>query len=197
MWKHSKLFEKSLIKIIFKKKLIKKEKLQNMNRKGQAEMGETLLVLLVIIILIIAGIFVYYGFFARGLGSLGQERTDIENLILLHIFASLPETKCENEDCIDIVKVFAFKDLIKENKAYYLRKFKDKKILIEFIYPESTNKNIECTRFQTDVPNNCGYIIVYDNIKTKPEYSVSLPVSLYFSNINEYKIGLLKIQGEE
>ena len=169
-----------------------------LDKKGQAEIGETLLVLLVIIFLIVIGVFVYYGFFSRSLGSLGQERTDIENLILLHIFASLPETKCENDDCIDIVKIFGFKELIKENKEYYFKKFKDKKILLEFIYPESSNKNIECNKEsfqQTSFPKNCGFIVVYNNLKIEPEYSTSLPVSLYFSNTNEFKIGLLKVQG--
>ena len=172
-----------------------------MNKKGQIEIGETLLVLLIIIFLIVMGLFVYYSYFSRSLSSLGSERTDVENLILLHVFESLPETKCENDDCVDVVKLFALKELIKDNRAYYASKFKNKKIIVEFVYPElrSEVKTVECNldKFQQALfPENCGYVIVYDNLGDKKAvYGVSLPVSLYFANLNEFRIGLLKIQG--
>ncbi len=172
-------------------------------KKGQVEIGETLLVLLIIIFLIVGGIFAYYKFFARGLDSLGNQITDTDNLILLHSFGYLPETKCENDDCLDVIKLFALKEIMKENKAYYLNKFKTKKIIIQFIYPEVKNeaKNTECTLDklqQVSFPENCGFIIVYDALdKKEATYSVSLPVSLYFANLNEFRIGLLKIQGAD
>ena len=171
-----------------------------MNKSGQVEISETLLVLLIIIFLIVGGIFVYYGFFARSLGSLGQERTDTQNLISLHVFQSLPETKCENDDCVDVVKLFGLKELIRENRGYYTNKFNNKRVTIEFTYPElqSQVKKTECTldKFQQNsFPENCGYILVFDNLKLDNGYVVSLPVSLYFANLNEFRIGLLKIQG--
>lgn len=171
-----------------------------LNKKGQAEMSETLLVLLVIVVIIVSGIFVYYSFFYRGLGILSNEITDTQNLILLHIFSSLPETKCENDDCVDMIKIFAFKELIKENKAYYFNKFRNKRISLEFIYPEinQQNQKTECSLEklqQANFPDNCGYITIYDGLGSNKGYIVSLPVSLYFANINEYRIGLLKIEG--
>ena len=169
------------------------------DKKGQAELMETLLILLVIVLLIVSGIFVYYKFFLNSLGNLGTEKEDTQNLILLYVFSSMPEVKCENDDCVDAVKLIAFKDLINENKAYYFSKFGYKKIIVEDVYPESKNssKTVECTidKYQQSVfPENCGFFVVYDNLNAKESYGVSLPVSLYFANLNEYKIGRIIIK---
>ncbi|MBI2672057.1 hypothetical protein HYX16_03935 [Candidatus Woesearchaeota archaeon] len=170
-----------------------------LGKKGQVEITETLVVLLVIVIIIILGIGAYYGFFYRSLGSLEQEKTDVENLILLNNFASLPEVKCSKENCVDIVKLFSFKELIKENKAYYFQRFNDKVIVVESVYP-MLNLGInekECTLSefqQVNFPENCGFVVVYNGFNLKDaKYSVSLPVSLYFSKLNQYRIGLLKV----
>ena len=157
-------------------------------------------ILLVVVFLIIAGIFVYYLFFYRSLGTLGSEKTDVENLILLYTFALSPEVKCENEDCIDVVKLFSFKELTKENKGYYFSRFGKRKIIVENIYPElneiarKTECNLEMYQ-QSSFPLNCGYLVVYDNLdKTKGAKSISIPVSLSYANSNEYRIGVLKVQ---
>ena len=177
--------------------------LLTMNKKGQVEITETLLVLLVIVILIGIGLFFYYSFFYQSLSGLSKDKIDSENIILLHTFTSLSEVKCDNEDCVDFVKVMAFKELIKENKDYYFSKFKKRKITIEQIYPAISNssKVIECTKKeyqQKSFPENCRYIAVYDSlIGKKAAYSSSLPVSLYFPNTEEYRIGLLRIEGIE
>ncbi len=172
-----------------------------LGKKGQAELSETLLVLLIIVFLIVAGIFVYYMFFYRSLGNIGTEKDDINNLVLLNSFASSPEAKCENEDCIDVAKLFGFKDLAEDNKEYYAGRFGRKKIIIETAYPEIKEelKKVECTsdKFQqADFPNNCGFIIAYDNLDTGTAASISLPVSLFYSSSNEYRIGVLRIQYE-
>ncbi len=171
---------------------------QLLGRRGQAELSETLLVLLIVVFLIIAGIFVYYLFFYRSLGSIGSEKTDFENLILLYTLGQSPELKCENEDCVDVVKLFAFKELVKENKGYYVERFGKRRIIIESVYPK-LNENMQKTECilekyqQSSFPNNCGYIIVYDNLQNnKGALSVSLPVSLNYGN--EYRIGMLRVQ---
>ncbi len=180
--------------ILFRKKALPKK----LGRSGQAELSETLLVLLVVVFLIVAGIFVYYLFFYRSLGGIGSEKTDFENLILLYTLGQSPELKCENEDCIDVVKLFAFKELVKENKGYYAERFGKRRITVESIYPK-LNENMqktECTleKYQQSAfPNNCGFIIVYDNLQNnKGVLSVSLPVSLNYGN--EYRIGILRVQ---
>lgn len=143
----------------------------------------------------------YYTYFSNNLGSFEKERNDINDLILLHNFASLPETKCNNDDCIDVLKLIALKDLIEENKGAYISKFKNRRIIVENVYPINQEKSIECIKEkiqQSSFPNNCGYFIVYDNLNNdKQSYIVSLPVSLYFSNTNEFRIGVLKLQGAD
>ena len=173
-----------------------------MDKRGQVEITETLIVLLVIVIIIILGIGVYYGFFYRSLGGLEQEKTDIENLILLNNFASLPEVKCSKEDCADVVKLLSFKELIKENKAYYFQRFSERVIIVENVYPilnlGANEKECTLSEFQqVNFPDNCGFIVVYEGFELNDaRYSVSLPVSLYFSKLNQYRIGLLKVYGK-
>ena len=194
---------KSLGKKSFSLKKKTSEKKEAFGKKGQAEMTETLLVLLVIVFLIIIGMFFYYSFFYRSLGFLSREKIDTENLILLHTFSSLPEARCEDEDCVDFVKLIAFKEIAKEKKAYYLSKFGSRRIVVEQVYPRLINlsKSIECSKDkfqQANFPDNCGYVVVYDNLNGKKiEYSISLPVSLYFSSISEYRVGLVRIEGFE
>ena len=171
-----------------------------LGKKGQVEMTESLLVLLIIVFLIIIGFFVYYSFFYKSLGSLGREKSDVENLILLHNFASLPEIKCENEDCVDVLKLLSFKELADENKGYYIGIFNDRNVIVENIYPEIKDEveDVECTLSkyqQSNFPENCGYFSIYGEIKDKEQsYSISLPVSLYFANLNQYRLGLVKIR---
>ena len=171
---------------------------RNLNKKGQAEISETLLVLLVVVFLIIAGIFVYYLFFYRSLGGIGNEKDDVDNLILLYTLAQSPEMKCENEDCVDVVKLFSFKELIKEKKGYYFSRYGKRRIIVENIYPalDENSRKTECTleKYQQSLfPNNCGYLVVYDNLNNNKVFlSISLPVSLYYGD--DYRIGLLKVQ---
>ena len=180
--------------------LEKKTLEKRINKKGQAEISETLLVLLIVVFLIIAGVFVYYLFFYRSLGVLGSEKTDIENLILLYTFALSPEVKCENEDCVDVVKLFSFKELITDNKGYYFSRFGKRKIVVENIYPilgeDARKTECDLEKYQQSLfPENCAYLVVYDNLdENKGLISVSLPVSLYYANLNEYRIGILKVQ---
>ena len=182
---------------LFRKSVNGKEK--KIGKRGQAEISETLLVLLVVVFLIVAGIFVYYLFFYRSLGGIGGEKTDFENLVLLYTFSQMPEVKCESEDCVDVVKLFSFKELIKENRGYYASRFGKRRVIVENIYPE-LNENIrkvECTleKYQQSLfPENCGFIVVYDNLdNSKGIVSVSLPVSLFYGNLNEYRIGVLRV----
>jgi uncharacterized protein (UPF0333 family) len=173
-----------------------------LGKKGQADLSETLLVLLVVVFLLVSGIFVYYMFFYRSLDSIGSDKADIDNLVLLHAFASSPEAKCDNEDCVDVIKLFGFKNLATENKEYYIERFGKKKIIIENVYPELNEnlKKIECSseKFQqSDFPNNCGFFVVYDTLGASNKASISLPVSLFYSSLNEYRIGVLRIQYED
>ena len=188
----------------FREKFNQKQKMEKfirkIGRKGQAEISETLLVLLVVVVLIVAGIFVYYLFFYRSLGGVFGEKIDFENLILLYTFSQMPEVKCENEDCVDVVKLFSFKELIEEKKGYYASRFGKRRIIIENIYPElkEETKKIECDlkKYQQDLfPENCGFMVIFDNLENKEKFSsVSLPVSLYYSGLNEYRIGVLRVQ---
>ena len=87
-----------------------------------------------------------------------------------------------------------------ENKGYYIGIFNDRNVIVENIYPEIKDEveDVECTLSkyqQSNFPENCGYFSIYGEIKDKEQsYSISLPVSLYFANLNQYRLGLVKIR---
>ena len=104
----------------------------------------------------------------------------------------MPELSCTNQkNCIDIIKLINFQSVYNQNRAHYVSLFKNKKILVEQIYPETT-QNI-CT-FQPTFPIQCNSIVLYQTTEKPNKYLISLPISLYYPNLNKYSLGKLTLE---
>lgn len=166
--------------------------------KGELETQETILVLFIVSIILILLIFVYYRYTISSIQATGSELSEQEALVQLSFIKKYPELSCANENCIDMLKAVSFKQIYQQNKDYYLRTFGKKRILIEQIYPEPKTKD-ECTAIkfnQFDYPNNCKFWVIYEEIP--PEYKskqiTSIPVSIFFPESNEFRLGRLNIE---
>jgi len=166
--------------------------------KAQMEMTETIAVLLIFFVLLALGSFFFYRYYIDHIRAVSEETLITSSSVLLASITSLPEIKCANKDCVDTVKLFAFKELIEENKDYYFTSLGYKNIIVEQIYPVINSKE-ECTitKFNNvDYPNNCKYWKLYNKrpstFKANPK--ISTPISLYFPDSNEYRIGRLIIE---
>ncbi len=168
-------------------------------KKGQIQMMETIMVLIVVFILIIIGVFFYYKFKIQ---SIDEEIKDLElerYTFLLSSIPSMPELKCtergQEELCVDSFKLMAFKNTLSRD-PYYKSLFKKSEITIEFTYPE-TNSTIECTpeAFSLNTfPENCKYFLLYQSTEQKTTTNlISTPISIYFPHIDQYKLGKLVI----
>ena len=164
-------------------------------KRAELEMNETFLVLFAVVILIIIGIFVYTRFSLQHVKSVSQQLTEQEASVLLAGISSLPEITCARENCIDTTKLIPFFQL-SFYSSYYPRLLGDKKIIITQVYPvPSAPALCDLDHYtQLSYPDNCGSWVVYDHTEHTSHLAfISRPVSLYYPETNEYRIGRLQI----
>lgn len=169
-----------------------------MAKKGAIEMNETILVLFIISIILFLIIFVYYRYTILDIEATGSELSEQEALVQLSFLTKYPELSCENDNCIDMLKAVSFKQVYQKNKDYYLRTFGKKRITIEQIYPKPLSED-ECTpqKFnQVDYPNNCKFLVIYEEIPSTytSKQVTSIPTSIFYPEIEEFRLGRLNIE---
>ena len=158
-------------------------------KKGQIEIHETIFIIVIVIVLILMGLMFFYRYTLASIETSNINYEIEKHSDLITILPNIAEFKCsflnKQEECMDLLKIMAFKDL---NSNL----FGNKRIIIEIIYPEKNN--IECNYGNLD---NCNKIIVYSKVPNKYERKiiVSSPVSIYNINSNEYYMGKLSIEG--
>lgn len=185
-----------------KSDLIMKEESNKMgnlyiNKKGQLEIGITMMVLLVFIILLFVSIVFYFRFTYENIKNTGEEILDAQYSVLLNSIMNMPELKCSysaiDRECLDATKLIAFKNLIKNDlkiSNYYSNIFTGvNKLSIEVIYPQENL--IECDTEIGKYPY-CNKFSIFGEGEEGKIYSI--PVALYYPDLNKYKIAKLKIQ---
>ncbi len=167
-----------------------------MSSKGQFEINETILVIIVFIVLLLFGLIAYnrYSTYSIKNEILVFERNRFESL--LNTIPNMPEVRCsiqnKESNCVDTLRLFGFS---KESEKYFDR-FGYRRVMIKVEYPELKNETCSIERFQlTDYPN-CNKWIVYDKRPKKYENmeKLSVPVSLYYPIENRYRIGVLMLE---
>lgn len=161
---------------------------QQYTKKAQIHMGETLAVLIIFIIILVFGLFLYFQYSYSSIEKRGFEFQETEFSTLLYSLTDSPEFTCTKGNCIDITKIIALKQL-----NYRL---KNKEIKIEIIYPEPLQKR-ECNigdYSDPDYPNTCNFWR-FPAIKTIEKITstkvVNTPISLYYPELDEFRIGLI------
>ena len=169
-------------------------------KKGQVHVSETMLVMFVVVVIILLGVVVYFKFAIERNKSLPDELSERQATIMLAKAVNLEEFACSNEDCMDTAKFLSFKKVLLKDYGRYQKIFGRKKITLSIIYPEPEDsvKDVECdvSRYiPVEYPENCGKWILYDfNPENELGAKVSTVVSLYFPEVDEYKVGRLEIE---
>ena len=164
-------------------------------KQGQVEINETLLVLFVIVIILIIGMFLYFRFSLAHVKTIAGELSEQESTILLASALALQEIRCEEKDCADTSKFLPFAALTQHDQ-YYSDLLGFKKIVFEQVYPAVEGHECTLSLYSQDTyPQNCRLWVVYDHHpgSIKQRTLVSTFVSLYFPEINEYRIGRLEV----
>jgi hypothetical protein len=172
-----------------------------LNKKGQLQIQETILVVFIFIILIMFGLVFFY---RVQLASIAEDFNEFQNTrdtINFITIGDLPEFSCSKlgirESCIDTLKLNSFIALNNSAKyrSYYFERFGYKKITITQIYPEKNEKL--CSNSQIE---DCGLWNIYENKplrQTGTKIVRDTPVSLYFPDKDEYGIGILVVESYE
>jgi hypothetical protein len=149
-------------------------------KKGQVQITETLLVLVVFTVLLLIALIVFYKFNITSITSDMNRYEDIKFRYLISTIPSMSEFRCSNlgndQECIDLDKVFIFKNIVGTD---YNKIFGYKNITLSMIYPMEDN--------------------VYNIYSNKPKITkttkkISTFVSVYDSSQDKYKIGKLVIE---
>ncbi len=178
------------------------------SKKGDLEFIESIMVIVVVVVLLSIGLVMYYKISSANIESAGKRISDSEASVLINIIDSMPEVQCSlrgvPKDCVDVVKLQAFKKLGETKKEAYVDDLGFKVIRFEQIYPlpHKTKlfvNNGECTTnaFQSpEYPGNCANWTVYLNPKPRYESKdiLRVPVSLFQPLTKEYAVGILSME---
>ena len=163
-------------------------------KKAQIQMIETILVLFIFLLILIFGIYIYYQYTFSGIQEESFQASELQATTLVSTITNLPELSCTREkDCVDMIKLLNFKEIFNQNRAHYSTQFKNKKIIIQQIYPEITQDL--CT-FQNIFPILCKEIVIYESVpKTyKSKSIISLPISIHYPNLDKNSLGKIIIE---
>ncbi len=160
---------------------------KNLEKRAQVQITETMLVMLVIVLIIAIGIFVYYKFSIKSVKERGVELGEEEATAILSSIVSMKEIKCNDEDCLDTLKILSIGDKLKE-------KLNGKRVIIEKIYPIVVgNERCDIRKFNSvEYPGNCKYYVI--NEESGNGFIISTPVSLFYPETGIYGIGRVVIE---
>lgn len=164
------------------------------NKKSQMEIGQTMMILIVFFILLIFALIFFIRFQSSEQSVKTQEWNEQNMVEKAQLVYSLGEIGCSIDnvikyDCIDILKLNAFKEQLKfkqQSNLYYRKIFGNLKIEIEELYPVHYGINMT------------GNNALYD---TKPKYlvssrSIQMPIVLYNASdsvIGSYYFGIMTV----
>ena len=154
------------------------------NKKAQIQMGESIAILFIFFILVVFG-FVFYMDIMKGSAKIEiEENIQLKAIGIAQKVSFLPELQCSEEnvrveDCIDLMKLNAASDLLKDNSIYYYDIFEFSKIWIEEVFPN------EGTKWD-----------LYNSTPTtyKNRISTFIPVSLFNPTSKKYNFGVLAVE---
>lgn len=153
---------------------------QKSTKKAQIHMGETLAVLVIFIIILIFALFLYFQYSYKSLEKRGFEFQETEYSTLLYSLTDSPELSCEKGNCIDMTKIIALKKLN--------HRLKNKEIKIEIIYPEQSKGECDINDYSK---NTCNTWILPSLKTTNNKMIVNTPISLYYPDLDIFKIGII------
>jgi Na+-transporting methylmalonyl-CoA/oxaloacetate decarboxylase gamma subunit len=174
-----------------------------LNKKGQLEIGVTIMVLLVFLVLLILALVVYFKFSYVEITEKRHELLDQKFSTLVNAVVELPEFKCSfrgaERECLDADKLIAFKRHLADPANFkdlenYADDFGIHALVVEITYPildtdgdGNADTPVECTVSL----DTCNEFILFEIKEEGLRYST--PVSIYYPKNDEFKIGKLII----
>lgn len=169
----------------------------NLAKKGQVSFHETFLVLFIVILLLFVGLFLYYKYSLSSIQNAATTLKEEDATVLLASLAQLPELRCTAEVCLNTAHFLPFASLTQSQQAYYQQLFGYQTMTVEQLYPVPSAKQA-CTLqhySQAAYPDNCNSWKLYDSRPSRftGQYTVSTFVTLFYPEIDAYRLGRLSI----
>ena len=153
-------------------------------RKSQINMLETIVVLAVFFILVVFVFIFYSKVFESSIEIENEENSQLNAIKIAQKASFLPELQCSQDNvvidnCIDLLKLAAISDIIKENEIHYFDMFSFSRITINEIYPDAEE-----------------LAVLYD--KPLEEYSnkivTNIPITLFNPLNNKNSFGVMVVE---
>ncbi len=146
-------------------------------------MFEIIIVLFVFFLLVGFGLIFYAGMQKRSSAEDTKRALELRAVRVAQIASTLPELQCSlgnavRENCVEVEKAKAAKDVIGKNIADYYDMFGYAKINVEGIYPTSSD------------------FVIYDSKPPAQTYdttAIQIPISLYNSVEKQNNFGVLNV----
>ncbi len=168
-----------------------------MNKQGQLGMQEILLVTFILVILFVLGLVLYFKFSLAHVQTIGETLSEQETTILLSRIHSLPELRCRDRVCLDTSRFIPFQTLTQRHQEYYANFLGYKKIVVTQLYPAPETRELcTLTTYEQDAyPQNCFSWTLYDHKpqKVRQQIIVRTFVSLYYPELEEYRLGEIEV----
>jgi hypothetical protein len=165
-------------------------------KKGQLQIGITMLILLVFIILLVLSIVIYFRFTYEEIEETKGILLDQKYNSLLSVIIGLPEFRCSRlgaeSECLDASKLSDFLSVSGNNEQYYRDLFGDVTgIWVDVLDP---GIDLDGDGFVENDYSSDDKFEIYGGKNSGKIYAV--PVSVYYPDYKKYKIGILRIQGD-
>ena len=167
-------------------------------KKGQLEIGITMMVLLVFLVLLIISLLVYFQFTASNIKETRQELLDKKFSTLVNSITNLPELKCSvrgaERECLNVNKLIAFANVLEDNnniRGDYFDEFGINELSVDIVYPVSSGRDCEAP---IPIGANCKKFTLMSFSDVGLKYTT--PISVYYPEENVHRIGKLVVTAE-
>lgn len=162
-----------------------------MKKKAQIEMGESIAIIFIFLIFIGFGLIFYMNITKSTSTAKKEETSQLEVVELIQKASFLPELQCSGnsivtQNCMDIFKLEAGKDIINANQIYYFDVFGYSIISVEEIYPVSRNWTVYNNSLDDELMQNTAEkkltykpILLYDPVDKLYHFGM-LSIGVYF-----------------
>tara|TARA_Y100000294_G_C8533947_1_gene328211 strand:- start:650 stop:1129 length:480 start_codon:yes stop_codon:yes gene_type:complete len=109
-------------------------------KKSQVNMLETISVLAIFFVLVMLGLIFYSKALTSSIGTDKEESIQLDAIRISQKISFLPELQCSQQNivkdnCIDVQKLEAMPEIIKENEVPYFDQLSFSRIIVNEIYP--------------------------------------------------------------
>lgn len=172
------------------KKIKNTKKTFRKNKKGQVQMGESIVILIILIILIVIGMVFYFNIRKSSVSRQQSETFYAKSISIAEAVTSMPELACSingeiKKNCIDFYKMKAFSNLILEESFsdYYYEFLGYSTIWVEEIFP---------------IPDEQERTFIYnstiEDFETTTEYQIPILVFKGGVGAKQYSFGVIYIR---